>query len=174
MTDDFSTEYYALLDLVKGFEQRLLTIKGWGVTLSLAALAWGFQNQHYGLFLVATLSGLAFWATEGVLKRHQQRFYVRMREIEVLVYEQKVSQNAQPDAPWPASTPQIDWGWEIAADVYNGKLSGAPPAPERYGEKPSYRYTWILPHVAFPHIISVVAGALLYLMGVLGLLGMPL
>jgi hypothetical protein len=53
-----------------------MTVKGWGVTMSLLALAWGFQHQHYGLFLVAALSGLAFWLLEGVVKQHQMRFYM--------------------------------------------------------------------------------------------------
>jgi hypothetical protein len=45
-------EYYEILKLVGEFDGRLMTVKGWGVTLSLAALAWGFQYGHYGLFLV--------------------------------------------------------------------------------------------------------------------------
>src|SRR5215212_8537721 len=63
-------EYYQVFQTVNEFDKQLLTVKGWGVTLSLAALAWGFQYAHYGLFLVAALSGLAFWLNEGVMKRH--------------------------------------------------------------------------------------------------------
>jgi hypothetical protein len=36
-------EYYEIFHAVNEFDQRLLTVKGWGVTLSLAAMAWGFQ-----------------------------------------------------------------------------------------------------------------------------------
>lgn len=42
--DDLHTEYTKLLDIVNGFDQRLLTVKGWGVTLSLASLGLGFQQ----------------------------------------------------------------------------------------------------------------------------------
>ncbi len=48
--DDLLSEYYRLVDLVVGFDQRLLTIKGWGVTLSLASIGFGFQQSHDGLF----------------------------------------------------------------------------------------------------------------------------
>ena len=36
--DDLMTEYFKLVDLVRDVDQRLLTIKGWGVTLGLARL----------------------------------------------------------------------------------------------------------------------------------------
>jgi len=88
-------EYYEILKIVGEFDGRLMTVKGWGVTLSLAALAWGFQYSHYGLFLVASLSGLGFWLIEGAMKRHQMRFYLRMREIEVLQYQQGTDESAR-------------------------------------------------------------------------------
>ena len=76
--DDLKEEYYTLTDIVAGFDQRLLTIKGWGVTFSLATLALAFQQNHYGLFLVAAASALAFWVIEGSVKLHQMRYYPRM------------------------------------------------------------------------------------------------
>ena len=76
--DDLHVEYYKLLDLVGAFDQRLLTIKGWGVTVSLASIGLAFQQQHYGLFLVAAITGIAFWGVEAVTKVHQMRFYPRM------------------------------------------------------------------------------------------------
>jgi hypothetical protein len=85
--DDLHAEHAKLTDIVSGFDERLLTIKGWGVTLSLASLAFGFQQDHYGLFLVAAVSGLAFWMLEAVTKGHQIRYYPRMGDIEWIAYE---------------------------------------------------------------------------------------
>ena len=62
--NDLQVEYGKLVDIVTSYDQRLLTIKGWGVTLSLASLGLGFQQNHYGLFLVAAASGFAFWLLE--------------------------------------------------------------------------------------------------------------
>ena len=76
--DDLQAEYAKLVDIVTGYDQRLLTIKGWGVTLSLASLGFGFQQGHYGLFLVAAASGLAFWAVEATTKIHQIHYYPRL------------------------------------------------------------------------------------------------
>ena len=59
--DALLKEYYEVFHTVNEFDKRLLTVKGWGVTLSLAALGWGFQHSHYGLFLVDALSGVGFW-----------------------------------------------------------------------------------------------------------------
>jgi hypothetical protein len=66
-------EHYEILNIVGEFDTRLLTVKGWGVTLSFAALGWGFQYAHYGPFVVAALSGFGFWPIEGLMKQHQMR-----------------------------------------------------------------------------------------------------
>jgi hypothetical protein len=42
-TDPDLEEYFSLVKSVSDFDQRLLTVKSWGVTLSLAALGFGFQ-----------------------------------------------------------------------------------------------------------------------------------
>jgi hypothetical protein len=188
MAEDILTkEYFTLVDIVKEFDKNLITVKGWGVTLSLAALGFGFQYQHYGLFLVASVSGLAFWTIEGVMKQHQMRYYLRMREIEVLSAErtsegEKAKQlprlpfpfSAKPSKQAPIAAPQIDWFWEIAPNYFKEKETGIPPLPQRYGKIPSYGVTWVLPHVLLPHIISIVLGCVLFVLGLSHVLGMPL
>jgi len=85
--DDLMAEYHRLAEIVAGFDQRLLTVKSWGVTFSLATLALGFQQNQYGLFLVAAASALGFWVIEGSSKAHQMRYYPRMRDIEAIAHE---------------------------------------------------------------------------------------
>lgn len=166
MTEDFlSKEYFTLVDTVKEFDKSLITVKGWGVTLSLAALGFGFQYQHSGLFLVAAVSGLAFWAIEGTMKRHQMRYYVRMREIEVLIFDLPSSESSQ------IPSPQIDWSWTIAPKYFKGTIEGAPPRPERYRKDSFYSLSWLGPHVFLPHAISVVVGGVLFILGVSHILG---
>jgi hypothetical protein len=46
MDDVEVQEYFVLEKAISDFDQRLLTIKRWGVTLSLAALGFGFQIQQ--------------------------------------------------------------------------------------------------------------------------------
>jgi uncharacterized membrane protein len=75
--NDLQVEYGKLVDIVTSYDQRLLTIKGWGVTLSMASLGLGFQQNHYGLFLVAAASGFAFWLLEAFTKIHQIHYYPR-------------------------------------------------------------------------------------------------
>ena len=153
-------EYYELLAVVKDFDRNLLMVKGWGATVGLAALAWGFQYGHYGIFLVACLSGLCFWAIEAAMKRHQMRSYVRMREIEVRRAEHG------------EHSPQIDWGWKIAPEYLSGKTTGQPGAPERYrGSAADVWLYWLYLHVALPHAVAVIAGFVLFLLGRQGSLG---
>jgi len=159
-------EYYEILKLVGEFDGRLMTVKGWGVTLSLAALAWGFQYGHYGLFLVATLSGLGFWLIEGAMKRHQMRYYLRMREIEVLQYQRATEEDAK-----AFSSPRIDSSWSYAGVLYNKKDKVEDqPVPAR-GPLKSYRLVWFFPHVFLPHLVSVLAGLTLLILATLGSLG---
>jgi hypothetical protein len=170
LMEGLSTEYYKIVGIVSDFDKNLLTVKGWGVTLGLAALAWGFQNQHYGLFLVACISGVAFWIIEAVMKRHQMRYYVRMREIEVI--GSALSEIKLPDGS-PVSTPAIDWGWEKATEAFKGGRKTW-SSPERYEKKISFALTWLLPHVFLPHAITVAMGGLLFVLGVMDFLKMPL
>jgi hypothetical protein len=158
-------EYYEIFKIVGDFDGRLLTVKGWGVTLSLAALAWGFQYSHYGLFLIAALSGLAFWLTEGAMKRHQMRYYPRMREIEVIQYARAAGDDAK-----AFSSPRIDASWAHARGLYTGKHHAA-YRPVITGRQNSYRFAWFFPHVFLPHLVSVLAGLLLFRFGLQGSLG---
>ncbi|MGA8046925.1 MAG: hypothetical protein WCA30_11740, partial [Dermatophilaceae bacterium] len=86
LRQDLLQEYYAILEVVSGFDQRAMTIKGWSVTLSLAALGLGFQQGHYALFALGAVTGIGFWLIEAMTKRHQLRYYARMRDIELAAY----------------------------------------------------------------------------------------
>jgi len=76
----------SLAYVVSSYDGWLLIVKGWSVTLSLAALGLGFQQGHYALFALAALTGAAFWFLDGLMKGYQFRYYVRMREIEYTAY----------------------------------------------------------------------------------------
>src|SRR5262245_38685040 len=109
--DDLQVEYAKLVEIAGAFDQRLLTIKGWGVTVGLAALGAGFLKDHFGLFLVAAASGLAFWLLEATTMRLQIRHYPRMGDIEFIAYELF---GVRPPTGPPASSPLIQWGWHTA------------------------------------------------------------
>jgi hypothetical protein len=66
LRQDLLQEYYAILEVVSGFDQRVMTIKGWSVTLSLTALGLGFQQGHYALF---ALGAVTAWASGSSRRR---------------------------------------------------------------------------------------------------------
>jgi hypothetical protein len=168
--DDLQVEYAKLVDIVNGFDQRLLTIKSWGVTLSLASLGLGFQQGHYGLFLVAAASGLAFWLLEAYTKMHQIHYYPRMRDIEFITYELFAVKTPS----GPASSPLIDWGWTTAGPrIRRGDSAGNPRVPQPWPnlrEAPSMQ-PWLFAHVMFPHLVAFVIGTVLFVLGLLGVFG---
>ncbi|WP_406238408.1 hypothetical protein [Nocardia sp. NBC_01009] len=168
--DDLQAEYSQLVDIVNGFDQRLLTIKGWGVTLSLAGLGLGFQQNHFGLFLVAAASGVSFWLLEAFTKMHQIHYYPRMRDIEFIAYELFAVRMQS----GPASSPLIDWGWETAGPrIRRGDSKGDPNVPEPWPKRRLGRsiQPWLFAHVMFPHLVAIVMGTVLFVLGLSGVFG---
>ena len=166
MSDSFEKdEYFALVKSVADFDQRLLTVKGWGVTLSLAALGLGFQYRAHGFFLIAAASSLAFWVIEHAGKRHQMRHYVRIRDIEVNQYRRAVGNEDK-----QMSSPRIDWSWQTAMHTLTGEgdTRGKPVEPR--GKNQWYGRAGLLPYVALPHAITLAIGLGLFGMGVTGAL----
>ena len=111
LREDLSKEYYALLDVVSNYDGWLLIVKGWSVTLSLAALGLGFQQRHYALFLLAAVTGAAFWVLDGLMKGYQYRYYVRMREIEYTAYLINAVLLGGEYGDLKISAPRIDMTW---------------------------------------------------------------
>jgi hypothetical protein len=171
LREDLRTEYYKLTDLVVGYDQRLLTVKGWGVTLSLASLGFGFQQGHYGLFLVAAASGLGFWFIEAVTKSHQIRYYPRMRDIEVASYSLYRVESDEGSV----SSPLIDWGWKMAPyrwrkrdrQFQQPRYYGDDQSEIKHPERPQFkvREAFFYSSVMFPHIIAVTGGLILFFLG---------
>jgi hypothetical protein len=165
--DDLQAEYAKLVDIVNGFDQRLLTIKGWGVTLSQASLGLGFQQDHYGLFLVAATSGFAFWLLEATTKMHQIHYYPRMRDIEFIAYELFAVKTPS----GPASSPLIDWGWTTAGPrIRRVDSKGDPRVPQPWPKLREGRsmQPWAFPHIMFPHLVAIVVGTVLFVLGLFG------
>jgi hypothetical protein len=191
--DDLLKEYDRLADTVASFDQRLLTIKGWGVTFSLATLALGFQQEHYGLFLVAGAGAVGFWFIEASTKSHQLRYYPRMGDIERLAYDLYGHRRGNGVV---ASSPLIDWGWHTASQrlwgldprrfegfsifrwskgkrlVKGCKDPHAPTAwPDVNSDPGVFDRILLWPHVALPHAIAAVLGLSLFVAGLLGAFG---
>ena len=170
--DDLMTEYYKLVDIVAGFDQRLLTIKSWGVTFALATLGLGFQQDHYGLFLVAAAGSFAFWMVEASVKLQQMRYYPRMGDIEVIAYE--LYRQEAPSGP--ASAPLIDWSWFTAwPRIRGGRSKGDPRVPRPWKEvndtPGANRWILLFPHVAMPHALAFTLGLALFALGLIGAFG---
>ncbi|WP_157263773.1 hypothetical protein [Azohydromonas aeria] len=161
MSIDFEKdEYFALVKTIADSDQRLLTVKSWGVTLSLVALGLGFQYRAYGFFIIAAISSLAFWVVEHASRRHQMRHYVRMRQIEFNNFLRELEANR------PQSAPRIDWSWHIAKDILEGKASAQQDGEIETKQKNIwFSHAWAMPHVALPHVLTLVVSAFLVYQG---------
>ena len=70
------------------------------------------------------------------------------------------------------STPQIDWMWYNASDIFHGKEGKK--KIKKYGKKNSYRWNFVFVHVSFPHVITIITGIILFYLSIIGVLGIPL
>lgn len=162
LREDLGREYYALLSTVSEFDGRLLVIKGWSVTLSLAALGLGFQQQHYALFGLGALTALGFWFLDLLLKSFQVRYYPRMRDIEYVA--SKLNSTTLPDIG-QVSSPRIDMYWSYEGGLPTEDWRGN--EPERLNAEMVRRLVrvkpWFMPQVLLPHWVAIVLGSGLFL-----------
>lgn len=193
LREDLTKEYYAVLEVVLNFHGRLITVKGWSVTLSLAALGLGFQQRHYVLFLLGAVTGAAFWWLDARMTRFQYRYFTRLREIEYTAYLINRVPLDYTDGPREISAPRINLTWRFKGYPVN-KDTGKPlprrrpwwQAPRRgtelaswydwradepYRQKPQdiyrdLRHCWWWPSVALPHVVAVVLGVGLFILAV--------
>jgi hypothetical protein len=160
LREDLNREYYALVDVVAGADGRLIIVKGWSVTLSLAALGLGFQQQHFALFGLAAATAAAFWFLDGLMKGHQARYYSRMRDIEVAAYELNAVELGELGR---VSAPRIDMSWAFRGEEDEPDWRTDPPrrrTPTQVRELLRGRFT--LPNVMFPHVVAVLLGTALF------------
>jgi len=159
LRDDLTKEYLALVDIVAGFDGRVMIVKGWSVTLSLAAIGLGFQQGHYALFALAAATALGFWLIEGQLKSQQWRYNSRMRDIELAHFH--LNRLALPELG-EFSALRIDQQW-----AYKGKEPDwRSDAPRRRTPKEIRAFLfkpYVVPHVLLPHAVAVVLGAALFM-----------
>jgi len=129
LREDLTKEYYALFDAISNYDGRLLIVKGWSVTLSLAALGLAFQQRHYALFLLAAVTGAAFWLLDGLMKGFQNRYYIRMREIEYTAYLVNAVKLGGEYGDLRISAPRIDMTWDFTGYPVDedGKPLPVPP-----------------------------------------------
>ena len=118
LRQDLGTEYYAIVHVITDYDQRLVVVKGWSVTLSLAALGLGFQQGHYALFGLAALTAAGFWFIDVLYKGYQLRYYSRMRDIEVAGHH--LNRVPLPELG-EMSAPRIDMYWN-----FKGFADGGP------------------------------------------------
>ena len=162
---DLLQEYYALLGVVSEYDGRFFLVKGWSVTLSLAALGLGFDTQHFALFALAALSALGFWYLDALLKGHQMRCYSRMRDIEVAAYELNRVELADLGA---VSAPRIDMTWGFTGADGPDWRSDRPARRTPAEVRRMLLRRFVLPQVVLPHAVAVVLGSVLFVAALAG------
>lgn len=133
--DFLRQEYFQLQQAVEDFDQRSLTMKGWSVTASMAAIGTAFTQTAPTLFLLASVSAFLFWVIEALWKSFQQAYYPRIRKIEDFMRGVGTQEFNSPD---------IAHSWS-----------------EAWRRTSFSRILW-WGHVCLPHVAIVIGGILLW------------
>lgn len=87
MTEDqrldlIKQEYFKIQDFYEDFDKRAQNVKGWSITIGLAAIAAGvnYKNEYAGLF--SAICSLVFWTLETIIKVFQYHYRARIQLIE--------------------------------------------------------------------------------------------
>jgi hypothetical protein len=119
---------------------------------------------------VGAVTGICFWLIEAMSKRHQVRYYPRMRQIEawsaaatgLMIGDQRVS------------APRIDWAWTAAGrGDPEAALREMPREMTSDEIRRMRRHVLWLPHVFMPSLLAVAGGVCLVILAAAGALDMP-
>ena len=150
-------EYQALLKVIETFDGRLLIIKGWAITFSLATLVVAMEKKKRMLLFVVIMSSICFWILEAETKYHQTKYYSRMRAIEISMANLELDKETgfYISRTGNITTPLIDWSWENPDKALTDKILMRKP--------PNRLCAYWYPHVALPHFFIILACVFLLL-----------
>lgn len=138
-------EYLMIQSTINKFDDMTLRVKGWSITLSLAAIVTGFVYKTPLLFLLASLSALVFWFLEYKWRTYQEPFMLRSIDIEKYFSGDCLD----------IQLFQVGSKWQVVKRNMTNKTK---------------LQIFLFAHVMFPHILIVLAGVLLYLLVIFGAL----
>ncbi len=136
-------EYFQCLSIIDAFDGRVLSIKAWSVTTSLAGIGAAFSYSKPNLLLVSAVSSLVFWWLEGTWKMFQHMYINRSKEIESYLRNEG-------DAAFrtPLMRPAEMKQWANAGSIRESFMSHG--------------------HVMLPHVVVAGAGIILWLLDQFG------
>jgi hypothetical protein len=148
-------EYKELIKIINNFDDRILIIKSWSISFTLATLAVAVQKKNSVIILLDILASFCFWILEAETKYHQIRYYYRMRDIEVLnstgnntpLKVSGINVNKANNELRNKNALRIDWSWEKPSEHFASEI-------KRREEIKWYEvYGYI--HIMIPHILVI-------------------
>jgi hypothetical protein len=137
LDDSLKEEYLYLQKTVEDFDQRVITIKAWSVTFSMAAVGFAFSQKSPLILLLAGASAIIFWSIETLWKMFQNAYYPRIYEIESYFRGDKTNVSPyQISTSWLASFRSTKWTRFLDIAFW--------------------------PHVALPHLLVALGGLALF------------
>lgn len=129
-------EYSQLQDITEKFDGRILTIKQWSITTSMAGIAYGVANDEPLLYLLSAAASCLFWWVEILWKSFQTANYYRLRRI-----EQYLNGAHFDNFRYPYMTHAWSHGWR---------------------KHTSFKKIITWPHVYVPHVFVIFLGIVLW------------
>jgi hypothetical protein len=145
-------EYFFLQKTYEDFDVRLMTIKGWSSSVAIAAIGVGFYQSRF-LWLFAAGASLVFWVLEATWKVYQYNHRARLVELE---------RAFQTGSFREVSPLQSYRTWFASHSERRRRTHGLPIAD-----------TLFIPIVFFPHAVTLLVAAVLFLLEANGAISVP-
>jgi hypothetical protein len=142
-TDFVKDEYLCLHETVQNYDNKLIAIKTWSVTLGMAGIGAGFLQNHSTVFLLSAAASVLFWTIDAMWRKYQIIYNYRILELEEFI--------ARNDREIKAF--QISSSFSYYNDQRTDGLF-----PSRKPIKAGRSF-----HVMLPHVLVVISGAFLWL-----------
>ena len=145
-------EYLFLEKAYEDYDARLMTIKGWGATVAIAAIGLGFYQNSY-LWLFAAGASVVFWYLESIWKVYQNNYATRIKTLECAFRENQFSKIA----PF---------------QIYNSWWESDQKVRKETKQLTFLRTMWN-PNIFFPHVVTAFVSVGLFVLEWLGVLHIP-
>jgi hypothetical protein len=140
-------EYLLLQKFYEDFDARIITIKGWSASIGMAAIGAGFYENRY-LWLFGAVSAVVFWLVEAFWKSFQYLYGPRIEEIE-------------------RAFASDDFSIIVPLQIYSSWFETLRKRGFGIFKNVS------LEIVAFPHVITAIAGIALFVLQAFGYIKFP-
>ena len=105
-------EYFKVVDIISQYDDRLMIIKGWSITVGIALIGYAFTQKNKFLLVLCMIAVLCFAIVDAKFKEYQVCYYDRMAQIERCIERKEIDNKVR------CISPAINGSWKEAKSFF--------------------------------------------------------